>query len=490
MTISFNAIPNSNRVPFIAAEFDNSRASQGPAQLAYRVLLMGAKLAAGTGTANTAVKATSADQVLTLAGRGSQLHRMAKRYFENNTQTETWVLPVDDAGGGTQGTKTITLSGTATASGTLSVYIGGDLVSVGVASGDAAAAVATALNAAVNANLDLPVTSGVATATVTLTARNRGTCGNDLDVRLNYQDGEKTPAGLTAVVATGVTGATNPTLTTAIANMGDNWFHIVIHPWTDATSLTAIETEMARRFGPMVMLDGVAITSAAGTQSALGTLGDARNSQHSCIVAQPGKNPVTPPAEFAAMVGATVAKYAAIDPARPLQTLALSGAKPPVEADRFTFSERNLELYDGISTTKVAAGGVVQIERLVTTYQTNAAGAADTSYLDVSTMLTLMYLRYSFRTQLQNRYPRHKLGSDGARFGAGQAVITPKLAKAEALAWFRQMEDLGLVEGFDQFKTDLVVERNASDPNRLDILLPPDLINQFIYGAVKVQFRL
>jgi hypothetical protein len=39
------------------------------------------------------------------------------------------------------------------------------------------------------------------------------------------------------------------------------------------------------------------------------------------------------------------------------------------------------------------------------------------------------------------------------------------------------MEELGLVENFDQFKTDLVVERNASDPNRLDFLLPPDIIN-------------
>lgn len=56
------------------------------------------------------------------------------------------------------------------------------------------------------------------------------------------------------------------------------------------------------------------------------------------------------------------------------------------------------------------------------------------------------------------------------------------------MAWFREMEELGLVEGFDQFKRDLVVERNVSDPNRLDFLLPPDLINQLIVTAVKFQF--
>jgi phage tail sheath gpL-like len=52
------------------------------------------------------------------------------------------------------------------------------------------------------------------------------------------------------------------------------------------------------------------------------------------------------------------------------------------------------------------------------------------------------------------------------------------------------MEDLGLVENGDQFKADVVVERNASDPNRLDFVLPPDIINQFIVGAARIDFRL
>ena len=122
--------------------------------------------------------------------------------------------------------------------------------------------------------------------------------------------------------------------------------------------------------------------------------------------------------------------------------------------------------------------------------QLSAAGSADPAYLDVTTILTLMYLRFTFRTRIATRYPRHKLANDGARFGAGQAVITPLLGKAEAVAWFREMEDLGLVEGFDQFKRDLVVERNVSDANRLDFLLSPDLINQLVVGAAKIQFLL
>mgnify|MGYP007100072004 CR=1 FL=1 len=117
-------------------------------------------------------------------------------------------------------------------------------------------------------------------------------------------------------------------------------------------------------------------------------------------------------------------------------------------------------------------------------------GADDSSYRDVNTILTLSYLRYDFRNYLLRKYPRHKLANDGTKFGAGQAIVTPKLIKAECVNKFREWENIGLVENIDQFKRDLIVERNVSDPNRLDILLPPDLVNQLMVIGTQVSFRL
>jgi phage tail sheath gpL-like len=68
--------------------------------------------------------------------------------------------------------------------------------------------------------------------------------------------------------------------------------------------------------------------------------------------------------------------------------------------------------------------------------------------------------------------------------------MTPKLGKAEAIARFRVWEEQGLVENIDQFKNDLICERNESDPNRLDWYLPPDLMNQFRVGGAKIGFIL
>jgi len=274
-----------------------------------------------------------------------------------------------------------------------------------------------------------------------------------------------------------------------ISAMGDNWYNVIVHPYSDSTSIAAIEAELASRFGPMRMIDGLAITSAVGDYSTLAALGATRNSKHSTIVAQAGASPLTPPSEFAAAVAAVVAYYANIDPARPLQTLPLAGCLSPSEGNLFTINERNNLLQTGIATTKIY-NSEVQLERVITTYQTSAAGSVDTAYLDVTTVLTLMYLRYSWRNRILTKYARHKLADDGTRFGAGQAVATPKLIRGECLAWYREMEEMGLVENFAQFKSNLLVERDGSDVNRMNVLLPPNIINQLIVTAAKIQFLL
>lgn len=493
MSISFDSIPTTIRIPFVFAEFNSSRAQQGPALLAYKAVIIGQKVTAGTATADTVVRCTTVDQAIVLGGRGSILHRQALAWFASNRSTELWLGVLADNGAGVAATGTIVVTGPATAAGTISLYIGGELVPVAVASGDASTAIATAINVAVNAAADLAVTSGVSSSTVTLTFRHKGLAGNSYDVRHSFLDTQALPAGVgLTITAIGsvVAGTTNPTLTALIAAMADMWFQVWTHPYTDATSLTAIETELSSRFGPQRSMDGLAITSSAGSFSTISTLGGTRNSQHSVIVAQPGASPLTPPMEFAAEAAALVALYGAADPARPFQTLAMSRALGPAETDQWSSDERNLFLFAGIATTRRVTGGGVQLERIITTYRTSPSGATDTSYLDATTLLTLLYLRYSFRVRIQNRYPRHKLANDGTLFGSGQAVITPKLGAGEALLWFREMESLGLVEGFDQFKRDLVCVRNTVDPNRLDWLLPPDLINQLIGAAAQIQFRL
>jgi phage tail sheath gpL-like len=130
------------------------------------------------------------------------------------------------------------------------------------------------------------------------------------------------------------------------------------------------------------------------------------------------------------------------------------------------------------------------VERVISTYQTAPSGAEDISYLDVETIKTLSYIRYDLRTMIALRFPRHKLANDRTAFARGQNVVTPGTLKAEIVARFKQWEAAGLVENVDQFKRDIIVVRSESDPNRVDALLPPDLVNQFRVLAAQIEFLL
>lgn len=486
MSISFNAIPIDIRTPGQYIEMDNSRAVQGLPAVHHKILVIGQRLSSGTVAKGIPTRITSKGQAEACFGRGSQLSAMFNALKGANDYTESWGIALDDAGAGVAATGTIAFGGTVTAAGALCLYIGGTAVKVPVSAAQATTAIATAVAAAINADTSLPVTATANTSTVTCTARNKGVCGNYVDLRTNYYQGEALPTGLTVTITAMASGATNPGIADAITAMGDEQYHTIIMPYTDASNLAALETELSRRFGPMVQKEGHAFAAVSGSHADASTLGNARNSPHLTIMGCQGSP--TAPWQIAAIVGALDAYEP--DSARPRQTLVMTGVLPPVENVRYTRSERNIHLYDGISTYLVDAGGNCLIERLITTYKTNALGVDDISYLDIETMRTIAYLRYSVRTRIALKFPRYKLASDGTNFGPGQAIVTPKIIRAELIALFAQWELAGLVEGMDQFKADLIVERNATDPNRVDAVIPPDVVNQFRVFAAAVQFRL
>jgi phage tail sheath gpL-like len=259
-------------------------------------------------------------------------------------------------------------------------------------------------------------------------------------------------------------------------------------PYTDTANLNALRDELVSRWSATRMIDGMAFTAMRGDYSTVSTFGGTRNDfLVTCMDA--GESP-TPAYIWAAVNAAVAAGSLSIDPARPLQTLALPGLLPAAIGDRRTLIERDLLLHDGISTNTVDAGGNVLIERQITTYQTNALGAPDPSYLDVNTPATLSYLRYSTRTRIQLRFPRFKLADNGTPIAPGQAIVTPNIIKAELIALATEWVDAGLIENLDTYKKNLVVERNANDRNRVDVLAPPDLINQFRIFAEQIQFIL
>lgn len=486
--ITFNTIPIDVRTPGQYIEIDNSKAVRGLPSMNRRILVIGNKLAAGTAPSGALRRINAGGEAAGYFGRGSVLHEMLVAARNANKESDIWAIGLDDLGAGVAATKTVTVTGPATGSGVIPLYVNGQRLQVGVASGDTATAIAAAIAATVNTFLDGPVTAAAAVAVATLTARHKGVFGGDIDVRVNYYADDVLPTGVTVVVADGVAGAGNPDVQPALTAITQESFYTVVTPYTDTANIVKLESELVGRWGGMDMRAGHLFGAYRGTQSALATLGSARNSPHSSFMGV--RSSPTPIYTWAAVVAAVCEFNSAIDPALPFQTLPLPGVLPPAQADLFTRPERNLLLKDGVSTFMVDQGGTVMLERVITTYQTNAFGIDDVSYLDLETKWTVDYMRFAFRVRIGLRFPRHKLADDGTEFAPGQQIVTPLMIRGELIDVGRQLELAGILENFAQFKKDLIVVRSMSDRNRVNSVLPPDVVNQFRVFAASVQFIL
>jgi phage tail sheath gpL-like len=483
--IIFNEIPSGIRTPFTYVEFDSSRAVQGVPQFPMRLLVIGHATTQTAGTIGSPVRITRDDQVVDF-GTGSQLARMIRTVRQNNAYTETWAVPVGDVAASAAAVTTLTFTGTATETALMALWIGGRRLQVLVRKDDVPSAYAAAVADAVNADIHLPVTAARTDHVVTLTAKGKGIHGSQTDVRFAYYPGEKLPGGVNAVVARPTAGLGVPHVEDLFAVIGGEQFDYIIQPWTEAGFMAALEDELLDRAGPLKMREGICFTALAGTHAQLCTWGEGRNCQF--VSAMGAYGSPTPPDEWAAAYGAVAAYQLPIDPARPIHTLPLKGVLAPVATDRFTQQEQNLLLYKGVATWMVSADGEVQIQREVTTYQKNVWGQPDPSWLDVQTPATLAFLRKDIRFLIETRFPRHKLAEDGTRVLAGQPIVTPSILKDELIARATLWEGLGLIEGVERFKRELVVERNQGDRNRVDAVIPTDLINQFRVFAGQLQF--
>ncbi|MBS9212944.1 phage tail sheath subtilisin-like domain-containing protein [Escherichia coli] len=491
MTISFNTIPSNTLVPLFYAEMDNSAANT--AQDSGASLLIGHANNGAEIVANSLVLMPSADYARQICGAGSQLARMVEAYRQADPFGELYVIAVPESTGAAA-TVTLTVTGAATETGTVNVYVGRTRVQAPVTNGDNVTTIASSIQDAINAVPALPFTASSSAGVVTLTARHKGLCGNEIPVSLNYYGfggGEVLPAGVQIAVAAGTAGTGAPVLTGAVAAMADEPFDYIGLPFNDTASVNMLVTEMndtSGRWSYARQLYGHVYTAKIGTLSELVTAGDQFNQQHITLAGYE-KETQTPADELAASRTARAAVFIRNDPARSTQTGELVGMLPAPKGKRFTMTEQQTLLSHGVATAYVESG-VLRIQRDVTTYRKNAYGVADNSYLDSETLHTSAYVLRKLKSVITSKYGRHKLASDGTRFGPGQAVVTPAVIKGELLATYRQLERAWIVENYELFKQYLVVERDASDPNRLNTLFPPDYVNQLRVFAVVNQFRL
>lgn len=495
--IGFDNIPISIRTPGVYVEFDPSRAVKGAALLPHDVLLVGQR-SGGSAVAGTIYEPDSDAEAVALFGAKSQLRQMFKTYRVGDTLTRVFCC-ASATDGGTPAAGSFVFTGPATESGELPLYVGGRRIAVPVVNGDTAATLETSALAAFAAYTDesgpsLPVTVAANAGTgVDLTAVQHGTMGNQIMLGVALRPGERIPAGVTVTTTAMASGATDPSFAGAITAMGEDQYNTIVSGNSGDTVLDLFEAELESRWGPMRQIEGQVFAALYASRANLTTAGNARNSFSSSLIGAELSALLPLPWELAAAVAARDAVQAQVDPARALTHLSLPGFSAAPRGTRFTRAERDILLSDGVSTVMAASDGRLLIERMVTTWQTNAASLPDTSYQDLTTVRLLAALRFATRARISSKFGRSKLVSDNTVIPAGQPMVNPRIIRSELLALFLDFMELGWTENFAQYKAELLVERDidsgGTDPNRVNALTPPDLVNNLLVTAVKMSFK-
>lgn len=407
----------------------------------HRVLIVGQQLAAGTATSGELQEQLANDSGEdTLFGEAAHLAMMVRAFKLNNKVTRIDAIGLDDAGGGTAATGTMTITGTATAAGSFVVTIGSNRnhsYTIAVASGDTPTVIGDAIDTAIAADSKAPVTSANVTGTVTFTAVHTGTIGNTIGLRVT---GSATSVSFATVAM--ASGATDPTLTTLFDVVATERYQTVVYPLS--WGISTLTDFLDPRFNVAgQLLDGVGIVADSDTFSNIDTAADALNSESvvylaSKLVADSNyKGPSimelddSLAAQFAALRAlrltddASIADIvsAATGPRDSFGGVHLS-SKPyfntpfqflPLVGTGKGFSNSEIEsLLDAgasILGNNIAGNAVIAGE-IVTTYKTDSGGNPDTSWMFLNSVDTGSNVREYFFNNVRSQYAQSRL-TDG-----------------------------------------------------------------------------
>lgn len=484
-----------------------------------KVLIVGQMLSGGTATAGALIQDHPDDATEdALFGQRSHVAGLVREFKKLNQRSQLDILPIDDDGSAVQATSIATVTGTATADGTITLTVGsGKLykLDIDITSGDTATEVGDAIVTAFTAKADAPFTAANVTGTVTFTASNGGTLANEWDIAV-----EGATAGIAVALTAWASGATDPTLTGILSVIANVRYQTVV--WASVYALTEIETELNTRFNlTNDVKDGVALQVKRGTLATLTSYVSTLNSQS--VVVIPNKTVSTATHEGSAipeMPDVICAQIAAIRALRlttdapltqflttvaaqdqfggigiaslPYHNTLLPNLPLPDISDFFSDSDIASFKTSGIAAIgpNRANNGIIMGD-MITTYLTDAAANTDTSYKFLNTVDTASVIREFFFANYKVRYVQSRL-TDGDLI-AGKDMTNAGSFRAFSNQLYDELADDALTQAGRVAKKDfddnlsIVVDVSAG---KITVNMAPLLVTQvrIIIGTIQVNF--
>jgi phage tail sheath gpL-like len=269
--------------PYVSSSI---KSGQTPQSAGLRSALLIGQMISGTAATGQLIEGIISEQEFnTYFGAKSQIAIAGRALIQalsiSGIRPKISAIALTDNVSGVAATGAIAFTGTATASGTLTIYINSILngkYTLNVTTGDTATIVGAALAAAINANTNSPVSAVNTTGSVALTALNKGTQGNSIGIKI-----VGLVAGISSTRTAMASGATDPVLTTLFDPIVDTRFTTIIYPSNfplpNLTNFTEARFNVDNK-----IIDGVGIVCKNDTYANHNTTVDGLNIKTLCYI--------------------------------------------------------------------------------------------------------------------------------------------------------------------------------------------------------------
>jgi phage tail sheath gpL-like len=448
-------------------------------------VIVGLKAAAGTLADNVLTPCATVQEAATFFGLGSlgyEAYRVARM---NAPAAQLYVVSIPVSGNA--GAWTVSVGSLPAAAGDGVLEIAGRRIPYAKAASETATQTATGLAAAINAFVDpltlayLPVTASAAAAVVTLTARHPGAIMSELEIFADPAIAGNIFAGAVLTITNTVPPTGAPTITAALAALGELPFDWIVSPFGDATNMasaTAAFSDVSGRWAWNQQFYGHYFTVNTGNTAAQVSYGQTYNDRHLSALARTASP--TPSWEWLAGYVGRILPWLTDDTngnaARNQSDLAIEGVRPPRDRSVWpNYATRNSLNVNGMSTWAVSTDGRVTVNKAVTMQRLNAQGQPDTAFRDIQAIAQVIHCLRYMRAGLGFRHSNKAVAD--ANPSNIPTISTPADIKADCIALYGDLVSRGLFENTAEFARRVEVSRDASNPARVNIGMDLDRVN-------------
>ena len=502
MSINFQTVDPNARASQVFAEVRGVRRSVSGNVLPPIGLIVGQydqALIAGI-TDYIPVKVTSADEVASKAGFGSEAHRQALWIFGilGGFFDGVYWAPIPEPGSAVKAFGTIIFATNTGSSGTYYFSIGGDLISFAVPNDATPTEVGDLLVTAITANLNSLATAVNVTGTVTITAKTAGVNGNQISLIAN-PSGEvqsaQNPTTMTASLPGSggfLTAGAEVTVTHDVFFdsgeadvLGDRFYTCISGPYNDSTNIGYYKDSWDARIAPDIKRPfdsffGYVKELYAAALAVAPTI----NGQ--------GISPVWDPRSYApnwelqAAVMGLVMWSTTFDPGRPFKTLD-TGIPFNTETGDLSYGRNDALFQSGMGYFKNVADSLV-IGDLALSYRLNDVAAATEEWFDSVSMHRRQQKIFDIENLFTAEpYTRGILADDDS-ITAKEYVIKPKKVIADISALVDTWDAQGWTKNATEVKASITAEINAGNNSRIDSEVTDDEAQALRIVAILYKF--